>query len=70
LVVQKITEQYLTSGDFNGYPIRQMRAEFKMNEREVLPLVCSLVRRGRISVVTSHELNPHIKRFPELPSEK
>ena len=69
-VVEKITKYYLTSREFNGYPIRQMPDDFGISPDEVLPFIRRLVERGRISTITAAEVNPYIKRFPDLPKEK
>jgi hypothetical protein len=69
-IIAKISEHYLGSHDFNGYPIRQMPADFGIPSHQALPLIRSLVQQGRLSVITPHDENPHIKRFQELPKAK
>lgn len=66
----RVAEYYLSSRDFNGYPVDILARDFDIPQEQALAVVASLVARGRISVVTSHEDNPHIKRFPSLPKEK
>src|ERR1017187_2230775 len=69
-IVERAADYYLASGDFNGYPIRQLARDFNLPEEELLSTAQKLVRRGRVTVLTSHAENPFIKRFPDAPKEK
>src|ERR1017187_4221635 len=69
-IVERVADYYLASGDFNGYPIRQLARDFNLPEEELLSTAQKLVRRGRVTVLTSHAENPFIKRFPDAPKEK
>lgn len=56
-----ITSRYLTSGNFNGYPLRQVA----LSRSELEPLVRELVEAELISLnLGSSHPNPHIKAFP------
>jgi hypothetical protein len=65
-VVERITEYYLASSDFNGYPVRLLITEFGMDPKTVQHLLGRLINSGKISLITNAEENPHIKRFPDL----
>jgi len=69
-VVERVTAYYLNSSDFNGYPSLQMETDFGLEPKDVQLLLERLVKRGRICIVTPHEDNPHIKRFPDLAKQK
>lgn len=60
VVLDAIVEAYLSSGDFNGLPIRgTLPAEWS------LPEVTSLVLDGRVQVVTEEDFpNPHVRPWP------
>jgi hypothetical protein len=47
-----------------------MVSDFGLSKEEVPPIVRKLVERGRITVVTSAELNPYIKRFRDQPKSE
>jgi hypothetical protein len=65
-VVARVADYYLTSGDSNGYPVRNLSADFAIASDTVPQVVAGLVKAGRVTTVTSHEENPYIKRFPDL----
>jgi hypothetical protein len=69
-IAKRVADYYLTSSDFNGYPLRLLASEFEIPRDQLLATSSSLVQRGRVSVVTSHEENPYVKRFPNLPKER
>ncbi len=58
-ILERVTERYLTSGDFNGYPVRELALDFGLPENRWLETVAALAKRGSISVLTSHEENPY-----------
>lgn len=70
-IVQRITDYYLGSRDFNGYPVGLLREDFGMTLDEIRSLLGVLVRRGRITLVMPEtDVNPHIKRVSELPKQR
>jgi hypothetical protein len=59
-----VTAHYLTSGDFNGYPIR----ELPLSKEESGSLLHRLVEDERLSLsLGSPHPNPYIKAFPPAP---
>ena len=69
-IVERVADYYLTSGDFNGYPIRQLATEFNIPREKLLATASALVKRGRVTVLTSHAENPYVKRFQDVPKHK
>ncbi len=63
-LVQRITDFYLHSGDFNGLPIRDL-AEASMADTELRRVLADLVEAGKISLnFGDQHPNPHIKALP------
>ena len=66
-IVKVITDFYLNSGDFNGFPVRNILLE----KSELKDILASLIREDKISLTFEDiDVNPHVKNFPEGPSEK
>lgn len=60
---------FLKSSDFNGIPLAAILRVFE--EASVREALVGLIRSQRISCVfSSVSLNPHIKRFRDLPVEQ
>ena len=63
---EKITKFYLTSGDFNGLPIKLTNCK-----PELKGILISLIQEDKISLVFGDTFpNPHIKPFLAEPKEK
>lgn len=70
-ILAKITEHYLSSNEFNGFPIRLFVHDFDLTEKELKSILTSLIQRGKISLNFGDiHPNPYIKAFPEEPIEK
>lgn len=70
-ILANITEFYLSSHDFNGFPIQDVAQDFKLEESPLKSILISLIREGKISLNFGDiHPNPHIKAFPEEPEEK
>jgi hypothetical protein len=65
-----IVEFFLQSSDFNGLPVSAI-LRGQADGKTVIAILEDLIRRGRITCVSSRtSVNPHIKRFPDLPSDQ
>lgn len=63
-ILRKITEFYLNSPDFNGFPIRNIVQDFKVEESELKDILIFLIRGKKISLNFGDiHPNPHIKAF-------
>ena len=59
-ILKTVTEYYLSSTDFNGYPLPK-----EPPSESLVEVVCQLVEEGKLDVVFSDvQTNPHIKAFP------
>ncbi len=63
---------YFDSGDFNGYPIYQLRKDFDGPSVDTIKnLLSALIECGTVSVeFGNYHPNPHIKAFASLPQDK
>ena len=62
-LIEKVTQQYLSSGDFNGFPIHQIQ-----NVSNISGIVSELIANESIDVVRGDgHPNPHIKALDEEP---
>jgi hypothetical protein len=62
--IRAITERYLTSGDFNGFPVRDLAS----TDREQRQIATALVKSGKASVnFGDRHPNPHILAFAPEP---
>ncbi len=69
-LLQAIAQGYLTSGDFNGYPVRLLRREFGLTSSEAKETIRRLLRDRKIDVMFGNvHPNPHIKAFSDIPNE-
>jgi hypothetical protein len=61
---------YLSSRDFNGYPVFLLKREFEIGaDDSVKALLADLIRNGQVTVeFGNYHPNPHIKAFPSLES--
>lgn len=70
-ILKEIREFYLSSGDFNGLPIRDIARDFKLGETQLKKILTSLVQEDKISLNFGDiHINPHIKACWEEPAEK
>lgn len=70
-ILRKITDFYLGSHQFNGFPIRNIIEDFKLEESELKSILVSLIQEDKISLVFGDiQPNPHIKMLPEQPKEE
>lgn len=60
-IVKLVTEKYLQSSDFNGFPVRLLRDTATLNDD-----ICNLIELRALDLVRGDEghENPHIKVFP------
>ncbi|MCJ7632657.1 hypothetical protein MUP77_09735 [Candidatus Bathyarchaeota archaeon] len=49
-ILNEITRYYLTSHDFNGIPIDGVKETYNLDDLELLEVIKSLVREGKISL--------------------
>src|SRR6266487_5104260 len=66
-LLEKVTDFYIQSGDFNGIPVRQISVRQKKPVLENLKtLFCSLIQQDKISLVFGdRHPNPHVRAFPD-----
>jgi hypothetical protein len=63
-ILHDVTQQYLKSGDFNGYPVRSIVGD----NSAVRQIVRKLIESGDVSInFGDGHPNPHIKAFPAEP---
>ncbi len=65
--LQSIINFFVGSKDFNGIPLMALLGEFPLEKSELIDILTYLIRNGEISL--NFDDNPHILRFPALPSE-
>ncbi|CEL24002.1 AAA family ATPase [Methanobacterium formicicum] len=65
-VMDAVISNYLESHDFNGISMHDLRSF--ASENELKNIIEDLINREKITLVK--DLNPHIKRFPDLPINK
>lgn len=67
VLLAAITQQYLTSGDFNGLPLRKLSGEEHEESRQSLR---TLVEKGLATIVFGDvHPNPHVRALPDEPVE-
>lgn len=66
VLVQLVTDKYLKSSDFNGFPIRQLRVTPALKDD-----ISSLIEARALDLIRGDNgfENPHIKAFPAEPTE-
>ena len=70
-ILERITEFYLESGDFNGLPVRNIVQVFRLEESQLKSILTALIREDKISLAFGDiQPNPHIKAFWAEPKEK
>lgn len=70
-ILERITEFYLNSTDFNGFPVRIIADDLKLAEDELKDILISLIQEDKISLNFGDvHPNPHIKAFREEPTTK
>jgi len=67
-ILNRISEFYLNSPDFNGLPIEKIIEEFHFKESKLNSILTLLILEDKISL--NFQENPHIKQLPKLPKEK
>lgn len=66
-----IAEFYLSSRDFNGVPVRNLRQQFALDHAGATQLAERLVRTGQVDLMFGNvHPNTHIRAFSHIPSEK
>lgn len=69
LIIAKVTESYLNSKDFNGYPVYQLKQDFNFDNATAKQVLADLISSQLADVVFgNHHPNPHIKAFPAAPT--
>lgn len=70
-VLQTLTDFYLQSHDFNGISVSQLQDSVDVIWEDLSESLSDLVQEGEITLnFSSHSLNPHIKRLPDLPIDE
>lgn len=70
-VLEYISEFYLSSGDFNGVPVRDLRRQYALSAEDASLLVERLLRAGHVDVMFGNlHSNPHIKAYEGVPHER
>lgn len=70
-VLNRILDFFARSLDFNGILVPDLSTEFGVPWSEMREILGQLVQENRISLAfSSHSLNPHVKRLPDLPVDK
>lgn len=63
-ILEFISDFYLSSRDFNGVPIWQLREKFGLNDSAIFELIQLLISSGHIDVMFGNvHPNPHIKAY-------
>jgi hypothetical protein len=71
VVLNEVTAFYLTSGDFNGIPIRTIIARCQVQSGRVKGILRTLLQEGKITLeFGDRHPNPHVKALPEDPPDK
>jgi hypothetical protein len=66
-----VSDFFATSHDFNGIPSEKLAKRAGSTWEEIRPAVSALIRDRRIDAVfNTHQENPHVRRFPALPSDE
>jgi hypothetical protein len=68
VVLSTIANFFLDSNDFNGIPLSDLESDTGISGDDLGKLLTELLRDGKISLV--FDINPHVKRFPDLPAEE
>jgi len=69
-LLDKITEFYFSSGDFNGFPIFALRKEFGATLEQAKAVSRQLLMTEKIDIVFGNiHPNPHIKAFSHISNE-
>lgn len=70
-LLTKITEFYLSSRDFNGFPIHSLQKEFRATLEQAKDATRRLLTAEKIDVLFGNvHPNPHIKAFSHISSEQ
>jgi hypothetical protein len=70
-ILNRILDFFARSLDFNGILVPDLSTEFGVPWSEMREILSQLVQENRISLAfSSHSLNPHVKRLPDLPVDK
>lgn len=70
-VLDKITDFYVASHDFNGITLIELCHLTGLDELHIREVIAGLVGQGHVTLTfASHSGNPHIKRLPDLPIEE
>lgn len=72
LFLELIVEFYIHSDErFNGIPLHTLLELTKLSWDDALPILIDLVEVGKVTLCfASVSINPHIKRLPDLPTDK
>src|SRR5947207_15023 len=69
-ILDSATAHYLSSGEFNGLPVRDILTEYHVDQLQVFRAINALVRdRTACLIFGDRHPNPHIKAFPEETTE-
>jgi hypothetical protein len=68
-IVERVTQFYIESRDFNGIPAAKLLADLGCSHEELKEVVSQLIAEGKIAVVFPRP-NPHIRAFADPPAEK
>jgi hypothetical protein len=65
-VLERITDFYLKSHDFNGMPVPEVAEEFGLSDQELAELLAALVGEDKASLIFGDvHPNPHIRALPD-----
>jgi hypothetical protein len=64
-IITDVTNYYLESSDFNGYPMQKLIDSYDSTQKEIKEIIAELIKDGKIEIVCSNmSINPHIKHLP------
>lgn len=62
-VLSVISNHYLTSSDFNGILLENVRKQMDLEDSEFLKIIIDLLRQNKIDLIFNDSTNPYIKLF-------
>lgn len=70
-ILNEITRFYLSSGDFNGMPVRRLATNLHVDWAQLVEDLSELIAEEKACVLFSDaDTNPHIMRLPAEPKER
>lgn len=70
-ILEEITEFYLSSGDFNGIPMRVLKSKLDAEWEDLRPHLEALINEDKICVLDpGTDINPHVMRIGYEPKDK